>query len=116
MPRFFQSKISLILFRPMSQYIELQAQLAQLQQKISKLSAKYQRCQQALAEANAERKELRAINEKQKDDLKNFQNKIKMNKIVSSMATDTQQADAISRRIDEYVEEIDKCIAMLSEQ
>ena len=94
----------------------IETQVLQLQQKIEKLIKVHQQAKNELQEANIERKQLRAINEKQKEELKNFQNKIKMSKIVASIATEARPAEAISQRIDELVEEIDKCIAQLSQQ
>lgn len=94
----------------------LQTQLAQLQQKVAKLLVQHRQLKQALQEANIERKQLRAQNEKQKEELKNFQNKIKTSKIVATIATTPQQNEAICQKIEEYVAEIDKCIAQLNQE
>ncbi|SFB83422.1 hypothetical protein SAMN05421780_101687 [Flexibacter flexilis DSM 6793] len=94
----------------------LQTQLAQLQQKVAKLLVQHRQLKQALQEANIERKQLRVQNEKQKEELKNFQNKIKTSKIVATIATTPQQNAAICQKIEEYVAEIDKCIAQLNQK
>jgi hypothetical protein len=65
----------------------------------------------SIQENNTLREEL----ERQNQDLKNFQNQDKISKIVSSMAEDTQKNTELKLKINEYIKEIDKCIAHLSE-
>ena len=53
---------------------------------------------------------------KMKDDhLNNFQNKIKISKLVGSMAVENEDTAELKLMINSYIKEIDKCIAHLSE-
>ena len=47
-------------------------------------------------------------------ELKNFQNQFKISKIVSSLSGDTQKSTEVKLMINEYLKEIDKCIAYIS--
>ena len=48
--------------------------------------------------------------------LAGFQNQIKISKIVQNVATgDDADATGLKQQIDEYIKEIDRCIAQLSE-
>ncbi|HEX8547475.1 MAG TPA: hypothetical protein VF691_10975, partial [Cytophagaceae bacterium] len=62
-----------------------------------------------------ENSDLRSLIEKQIDEIKNFQNQDKITKIVSSIADDTQNSNELKLKLNEYIKEIDKCIAYLSE-
>jgi len=51
-----------------------------------------------------------------KDDLiSEFQNQIKISKIVNNIGEGTEETEDLRSKIDEYIQEIDKCIAQLSE-
>ena len=56
------------------------------------------------------------VSVKTKDDhLNNFQNKIKISKLVGSMAVEHEDTAELKQMINNYIKEIDKCIAHLSE-
>ena len=56
------------------------------------------------------------VSVKTKDDhLNNFQNKIKISKLVGSMAVANEDTAELKQMINNYIKEIDKCIAHLSE-
>jgi regulator of replication initiation timing len=92
---------------------------------LSKLKQVESKLQQLIKEHSSLKKELKASIEenltlkdsilRQNQDLKNFQNQDKISKIVSSMAEDTQKNTELKLKINEYIKEIDKCIAHLSE-
>jgi hypothetical protein len=92
---------------------------------LSKLKLVESKLQQLITEHSSLKKELKASIEenialkesiqRQNQDLKNFQNQDKISKIVSSMAEDTQKNTELKLKINEYIKEIDKCIAHLSE-
>ena len=68
-----------------------------------------------LKKAREENMNLKEIVEKQNEDLKNFQNQVKISRIVSSMTESTRNSAELKNKINEYIREIDKCIAHLSE-
>jgi predicted nucleic acid-binding Zn-ribbon protein len=94
---------------------ELKEKMEALERKLFKLVKEHRALKEELADVQKEKKELEAIVEKQKEELKNFQNKFKISKIVSTIATESHDAGRIRLIIDEYIREIDKCIAHLSE-
>ena len=62
-----------------------------------------------------ERRQLRSTVEKQREEIRHFQEQIKSSMIVSAMAAGDGEAEALRYRIDEYVKEIERCIAHLSD-
>jgi len=53
---------------------------------------------------------------KQKNEqIQNFQNQIKISKIAGSVGADRRDASELKKKIDDYVNEIDRCIAHLSQ-
>ncbi|MFN6947010.1 MAG: hypothetical protein ACK4ND_18855 [Cytophagaceae bacterium] len=57
------------------------------------------------------RQEVFSLNE----DLKNFHNQDKISKIVSSVKDDSQNVSELKIKLNEYIKEIDNCIAHLNE-
>lgn len=49
------------------------------------------------------------------DQLQSFQNQIKISKIAGSVGADRKEASDLKKKIDEYIGEIDRCIAHLSQ-
>ncbi|MES2387693.1 MAG: hypothetical protein V4543_06805 [Bacteroidota bacterium] len=70
---------------------------------------------EALEKLREDKKTLRITIEKQRETIKNFQNQGKLDSIVGSIAMDAQGAEAVRQRIDEFIREIEKCIAYLNE-
>ena len=91
------------------------SRLEELELKLQKLSKEYNALKMELKASRQDNKELKHVVERQNEDLKNFQNQDKISKIVSSVAEDTQKSTELKLKINEYIKEIDKCIAHLSE-
>ena len=87
---------------------EILSKLEQVESKLQKLIGEH-------ADLIEENNALREAIQRQNQDIKNFQNQDKISKIVSSMAEDTQKNTELKLKINEYIKEIDKCIAHLSE-
>ena len=49
------------------------------------------------------------------DQLQSFQNQIKISKIAGSVGADRKDASELKKKIDEYIGEVDRCIAHLSQ-
>jgi hypothetical protein len=49
------------------------------------------------------------------EQVQSFQNQIKISKIAGSVGADRGDASELKKKIDEYVNEIDRCIAHLSQ-
>ncbi len=91
----------------------------------SEFQALERKLQLLLSEHNALKEEVQFLknennqlkdNVRTKDDhLNNFQNKIKISKLVGSMPVENDDTAELKLMINDYIREIDKCIAHLSE-
>ena len=91
------------------------SQLLDLEKRLEKLLTEHKEIKNELVEVKKENVALKSAVEKQKEDLLFFQNQDKISKIVSSIAEDTHKSTELKLKINEYIKEIDKCIAYLSE-
>lgn len=87
----------------------------EIKQKLLLLVERYQQVQEELHEVRIQnellRKELALKNER----IKNFQNQDKINKIVSNVALEEVEIEELKAKLDNYIKEIDRCIAYLNE-
>jgi len=88
-------------------------QLNRIEQKLTKLIARYNQAQDALEKARQEIKALELVIHKKDEEIKNFQNRDNITKIVNTIAADAANATELKLKINEYIREIDKCIAYL---
>ena len=88
-------------------------QLRSVEAKVSKLIARYQGLQRELANAQVEIKKLETALGEKEQEIKNFQNQENIGKIVNTIAADAANATELKLKINEYIREIDKCIAYL---
>ena len=89
-------------------------QLEKIEGKLKIILSNYQIKVQELELLKAENNKLNSIIDKQNDDLKNFQNRDKISKIVSTVTVGEQGRNTeLKLKINEYLKEIDKCIAHL---
>jgi predicted nucleic acid-binding Zn-ribbon protein len=88
-------------------------QLQQIESKLSKLITRYNQVQASLDKAQQEIRDLHAVIQKKDEEIKNFQNQDNITKIVNTIAADAANATELKLKINEYIREIDKCIAYL---
>ena len=88
-------------------------QLRSVEANVSKLIARYQGLQRELGSAQAEIKRLEAALGEKEQEIKNFQTQENIGKIVNTIAADAANATELKLKINEYIREIDKCIAYL---
>src|SRR5690606_24445672 len=98
----------------MEQELNLEKELSLLEEKIKTLLDERNSLREELLQVKHLNKELRASLENKADQINNFQNQIKISKIVDSMAVEDNAAE-LKYKINEYIKDIDKCIALLSE-
>ena len=58
--------------------------------------------------------ELKSLLDSKEQQIRDFQNKIKISTIVDSISVGDSEAAEVRNKIDEYIKEIDKCINQLS--
>jgi len=88
-------------------------QLNRIEQKLSKLITRYNQTQEALEKAHQEIRQLELMVKQKEEEIKNFQNQENITKIVNTIAADAASATELKLKINEYIREIDKCIAYL---
>lgn len=96
------------------QQSQLLAQLQQLSQKVTLLAEAYAHARQELEKAEKEKAELQEQLNYQRQKAKDFQKQFKFNTIASMLAANPTDTDALKSKLDQYIKEIDTCIAFLS--
>ncbi len=93
-----------------------QQKLDQLEAKIRKLVDAHKSLNSKLKAAYAENYNLKMILDKRNEDLQHFKNQDKISKIVSSISSGDKPTTELKLKLNEYIKEIEKCIAYLSEE
>ncbi len=88
-------------------------QVARLEQQVARLIAHYQASQKSLDEARYVIKHLQSVIDEKDTEIKNFQNRDNISKIVNTIAAESADTTELKLKINEYIREIDKCIAYL---
>jgi len=94
---------------------EILEKMERLTTKLTRLMQNYKFVCEELSHSKSSNAQLKAQIEHQNEELKNFQNQHKISKIVASLAESTHNTPELKLKINEYIKEIDKCIAYLSE-
>ncbi len=92
----------------------LKSNLVTLERKINLLISDRKSMQEEVNLLKNENEKLRSIMKERDEQISSFQNKIKISKIVNEMDTDDGDTPELKGKIDEYIKEIDKCLAHLS--
>ena len=93
----------------------LSSEIASLERRLKILVNEYNHIKKENDALRSENAELKEVIQAKEEHLVNFQNKYKISKIVQNIAVGEQDAAGLKQRIDEYIKEIDMCIAQLSE-
>jgi len=97
----------------MSQEI-INSNLLALERKLTLLISEYKSMKEDVIQLKDENENLKGIIETSKNQIRNFQNKINISKIVDNVAVEDKNTAELKKTIDNYIREIDKCIAYLS--
>ena len=89
------------------------AQLDRLERQITTLVAAYQQVREELADANTTVQQLRADVREKDRQLKERQNQENIVKLVHTIAWEPTHANELKLRLNEYIRELDKCLAYL---
>lgn len=93
----------------------LYKEITNLERKINLLLAEHSRLKEQLEYKEQENENLKGKLQAQESRLSTFQNKYNISKIVSNTAVGKEDAAELKKVLDEYIHEIDKCIAHLGE-
>lgn len=93
--------------------LDLASALSLLEDRVKQLLEERSAMRHELEFLRKENTDLKAQLEKKSSQINNFQNQIKISKIVDKMAVKDDTAE-LKDKINEYIKDIDKCIALLS--
>jgi len=93
----------------------LNSELSTLERKISLLLNEYKNIKQEVAHLKIENDELRGVLHAKEQHIADFQNKFKISKIADSLALSGDDSAELKQVLNEYIKEIDRCIAHLSQ-
>lgn len=98
-----------------SEKLPIDQKLIAMEGKIRKLMIDRTAMQNELKNSKLDVEKLQKCLNEQNEDLKNFQNQTKITKIVNVTTDDTKSTVELKILLNQYIREIDKCIANLSE-
>ncbi len=93
---------------------KLRSDLLALERKVKLLAGEHQKLKQEIGVLKTENDELRSVSKAKDQQIGDFQNRINISKIVSNIAVDEENTTELKKTIDNYIREIDKCLANLS--
>ncbi|WP_276499023.1 hypothetical protein [Pontibacter litorisediminis] len=90
-------------------------QLRHIEDKLRKLIQRHTEVQQRLVRAQEQVKQLEGLLDEKDQQIKNFQNQENIVKIVDAIAGNAANSTELKLKLNEYIREIDKCIAYLQD-
>jgi len=93
----------------------LKTNLNGLERKILVLLNEHKALKDEMKGLKLENHELRGDLRRRDEQLSNFKNQIKITKIVDNINPEDGSVSELKKKVDEYIREIDKCIAHLSQ-
>ncbi|AHJ96230.1 hypothetical protein [Hymenobacter swuensis] len=91
------------------------AQLDRLERQVTTLVTAYQQLREELADSQTTIQQLQADVRDRERQLKDFQNQENITKLVNTIAGEPANVNELKLRLNEYIREIDKCLAYLRE-
>ncbi len=93
----------------------LRSEINNLERKVKLLLSEHTQLKAAFQKLSDENQQLRTQVSEYQQNESNFQNQAKISKIVESMIVGENDSEAVKDVIEDYIKEIDKCIAHLGE-
>ena len=92
----------------------LKSNLSGLERKLLVLVNDHKNLKEELKALKAENQELRASMRTRDEQISGFHNQLKITKIVDNLHPEDGSVSELKKKVDDYIREIDKCIAHLS--
>ena len=92
----------------------LKSNLNGLERKIQMLLSEHKNLKEELNNLKTENSDLKAAIKARDDQIGGFHNQMKITKLVDSLHPEDGSVSELKKKVDEYIKEIDKCIAHLS--
>ena len=93
---------------------KLDAEILSLERKLNLVVQDYSSMKEELRILKGENTSLKDVIKGKEQQISDFQNKIKISKLVDSIGADENDGSELKKKIDDYIKEIDKCIVHLS--
>ncbi|MBX7125928.1 MAG: hypothetical protein K1X47_09565 [Cyclobacteriaceae bacterium] len=91
----------------------LKANLTGLERKLVVLINEHKKLKDQITALEGENSQLRQSLHTRDEQLDNFKNQIKITKIVDYISPEDESVSELKKKVDDYIREIDKCIAHL---
>ena len=95
---------------------KLKNDLNSLERKINLLVSNFQSAQTEVVNLKKENEDLKMLLDKKDSQLSDFQNRLKISKLVENVEVDKEDVSELNRKIDDYITEIDHCISFLTKE
>ena len=92
----------------------LKSNLHALERKINILLANHKSIKEQVSDLERKNDELKKDLASKDQQLNDFQNRIKIDKIVDTVGADREYASGLKFKLNDYIKEIDRCIVQLS--
>jgi hypothetical protein len=92
----------------------LKSNLSGLERKILVLVNEHKSLKEELRALKVENQELKASMRSRDEQISSFHNQLKITKIVDNLHPEDGSVSELKKKVDDYIREIDKCIAHLS--
>lgn len=89
-------------------------ELSHLERKLSLLISEHRALKEKIQHLQTENAELKASLSRRTEQLEGFQNRAKISKLVDVVQAGESDSAGLKEKLDEYIKEIDRCIAHLS--
>lgn len=90
-------------------------ELKTLQRKLTMLVSAYKKTKEELDQVSNENKELKKLILLKEEKIEHFQNKHKITKLADSLEVEETDNTELKQLLNQYIQEIDKCIIQLSD-
>ena len=94
----------------------LKTDLHSLERKINMLVSNYRSVRDEIDELRRENNDLRSLLSKKEGQISDFQNRLKISKLVENVEVENEDVTELKRKIDDYITEIDHCISFLTQE
>lgn len=89
--------------------------IERLEEKCQVLLQRYRLLEEGYQKVKNERDQLAQENKAQKEQIRDFQIRLKNSRLVAELNLSEQESRALKNKIDQYLREIDRCIAHLGD-
>ena len=93
---------------------QLKSGLNGLERKVQMLVTEHKNLKEEIKSLKKENQDLKASIRVREEQIEGFHNQMKLTKLVDSLHPEDGSVSELKKKVDEYIREIDKCIAHLS--